>query len=41
MLIPAGVPQRITNSDASDLVFDCICTPRFMPAAYLDLEPVV
>jgi mannose-6-phosphate isomerase-like protein (cupin superfamily) len=41
VLIPAGVPPRITNSDASDLVFDCICTPRFMPAAYLDLEPVV
>ena len=36
--IPAGVPQRITNTGARDLVFLCICTPRFKLRNYLDLE---
>jgi mannose-6-phosphate isomerase-like protein (cupin superfamily) len=38
VLIPAGMPQRIACTGAGDLVFDCVCTPRFVPAAYVDLE---
>jgi len=38
VLIPAGTSQRITNTGSGDLVFLCICTPRFEPAAYVDLE---
>jgi mannose-6-phosphate isomerase-like protein (cupin superfamily) len=32
--IPAGVPQRIENTSTADLVFLCICTPRFSPEGY-------
>jgi mannose-6-phosphate isomerase-like protein (cupin superfamily) len=39
VLIPAGVPQRIANRGAEDLVFLAICTPRFDRRAYEDLEP--
>lgn len=34
VLIPSGTSQRITNTGDSDLVFLCICTPRFDPACY-------
>lgn len=39
--IPAGVSQRIENTGETDLVFLCLCTPRFTPDAYhpLDGEP--
>lgn len=37
--IESGTPQRITNSGASDLVFDTICQPRFTPENYTSLEP--
>jgi mannose-6-phosphate isomerase-like protein (cupin superfamily) len=37
--IPAGVSQRIRNSGDSDLVFLCICTPRFDAAKYVQLTP--
>ena len=36
VLIPPGVPQRIRNTGADDLVFLAICTPRFQPDNYLD-----
>jgi mannose-6-phosphate isomerase-like protein (cupin superfamily) len=36
--IPAGTPQRITNIGSGDLIFLCICTPRFRPEAYEKLE---
>lgn len=39
--IPANTTQRITNTGQEDLVFYCICTPRFLPQCYLrrsDLE---
>ena len=36
--IPAGIPQRITNTGDQDLVFLCVCTPRFLPDCYQDLE---
>lgn len=38
VLIPAGMPQRIRADDAGELVFLCLCTPRFEPANYRDLE---
>jgi mannose-6-phosphate isomerase-like protein (cupin superfamily) len=38
VLIPADVRQRITNTGAGDLVFLAICTPRFIPTAYQELE---
>jgi len=36
--IPAGVPQQISNTGSEDLVFLCICTPRFRTENYRDLE---
>jgi mannose-6-phosphate isomerase-like protein (cupin superfamily) len=36
--IPAGCRQRIANQGDGDLVFLALCTPRFVPAAYEDLE---
>ena len=38
VLIPPLCRQRITNIGASDLVFLAICTPRFRPDVYEDLE---
>lgn len=35
--IPAGAPQRITNTGSVDLIFLCICTPRFTPESYRNL----
>ena len=31
VFIPAGVHQQISNTGNSDLIFYCICTPRFSP----------
>jgi mannose-6-phosphate isomerase-like protein (cupin superfamily) len=36
--IPAGVPQQISNTGSEDLVFLCVCTPRFRQENYRDLE---
>lgn len=36
--IPAGTAQRITNTGDVDLVFQCLCLPRFTPACYEALE---
>jgi mannose-6-phosphate isomerase-like protein (cupin superfamily) len=33
--IPANVAQRITNVGEEDLVFLCVCAPRFVPSAYV------
>ncbi len=38
VIIPPGVPQRIANEGATDLVFLAICTPRFAQAAYEDVQ---
>lgn len=38
VVIPAGVRQRITNNAEEDLIFLAICTPRFVPEAYIDLD---
>lgn len=37
--IPAGAPQRITNTGEGDLIFLCLCSPRFTPDVYRALEP--
>lgn len=34
VVIPAGVPQQISNIGEDQLVFYCICTPRFTQACY-------
>ncbi|WGL16079.1 cupin domain-containing protein [Microbulbifer bruguierae] len=39
VLIPPGCRQRITNTADQDLVFLAICSPRFLPHNYEDLEP--
>jgi len=36
--IVAGTTQRITNTGDQDLVFLCICTPRFDPDRYMNME---
>jgi mannose-6-phosphate isomerase-like protein (cupin superfamily) len=38
VVIPAGVAQRISNNGDVDLVFYCVCTPRFEPSCYVNLE---
>ena len=38
VIIPAGVRQRITNIGHGDLVFYCVCTPRFQSHNYRTLE---
>jgi mannose-6-phosphate isomerase-like protein (cupin superfamily) len=39
VLIPPGSRQRITNLGREHLVFLAICTPRFHPEAYEDIDP--
>lgn len=34
VIIPAGVSQSIANIGQNDLVFLCICSPRFTPECY-------
>ena len=38
VLIPPDCPQRICNTGAADLEFLALCTPRFVPEAYRDLD---
>lgn len=38
VVIPSGVPQRVTNKGETDFRFYCLCTPRFKPDAYVNLE---
>ena len=38
VLIPAGCRQRIRNIGETELVFLAICSPRFQPDAYEDIE---
>ena len=38
VVIPAGTPQRVTATSDVDLRFYCLCTPRFLPGAYINLE---
>ena len=39
ILIPPNCPQRITNTTSTDLLFLAICTPRFLPENYEDIDP--
>ena len=39
VLIPPRVPQRIENTSTVDLIFLCVCTPRFTPEGYRQVEP--
>lgn len=39
VLIPPGCRQRIANLGTEDLIFLAICTPRFRPEAYEDIDP--
>ena len=36
--IPAGASQQIENTTDEDLVFLCVCAPRFTPDSYTSLE---
>lgn len=36
--IPPGTPQQVTALGDVDLVFLCVCLPRFTPGAYTPLE---
>jgi len=36
--IPAGVSQRIENTGPEDLIFQCVCVPRFSVDSYQSLE---
>ena len=38
VIIPPGVPQKIMNTGEEDLVFYCICTPRFQQKFYNRLD---
>jgi mannose-6-phosphate isomerase-like protein (cupin superfamily) len=38
VIIPAAIRQRITNIGTSDLIFYCVCTPRFQQSNYRALE---
>jgi mannose-6-phosphate isomerase-like protein (cupin superfamily) len=38
VIIPAGARQRITNTGSVDLIFYCVCTPRFEAVNYRSLE---
>lgn len=38
--IAAGTAQRISNTGRDELVFLCVCLPRFTPDSYESLEAV-
>lgn len=38
VVIPPGSRQRITNTGPLDLIFLAICSPRFAPQNYIDLD---
>ena len=38
VIIPAMCRQRITNNGSKDLVFLAICTPRYHPEIYEDID---
>ena len=40
VVIPAGVSQEITNTGKIDLIFHCICTPRFTPDCFCSEEEI-
>ncbi len=38
VFIPAGISQKIANTGEADLIFYCVCTPRFTEECYHDDE---
>ena len=38
IIIPAGASQKISNIGHEDLEFFCLCTPRFLPECYENLD---
>jgi len=38
VIIPPGCRQRIRNTGSQDLIFLALCTPRFVPEAYEDVD---
>jgi mannose-6-phosphate isomerase-like protein (cupin superfamily) len=38
IMIPAGAAQKIENSGNTDLVFSCVCAPRWTTECYSELE---
>ena len=38
IIFPAGNSEKITNVGKTDLVFYCICTPRFTAECYINEE---
>jgi mannose-6-phosphate isomerase-like protein (cupin superfamily) len=40
VFIPPDIRQRITNLDNEDLIFLAVCTPRFRPEVYEDIDPI-
>ena len=36
--IPSGKTQKIKNIGKTDLLFYCICTPKFVPSCYFNTE---
>jgi mannose-6-phosphate isomerase-like protein (cupin superfamily) len=38
IIIPAECAQRIINTGDTDLIFYCVCSPRFQPENYETLE---
>ncbi len=38
VIIPDGTSQRISNTGQDDLVFYCVCTPRFVEERYFSDE---
>jgi mannose-6-phosphate isomerase-like protein (cupin superfamily) len=39
VVIPSLTSQKVTNTGSTDLLFYCVCTPRFTEACYVDEEP--
>jgi len=39
VVIPPMTSQKVENTGKEDLVFYCVCTPRFTQDCYVDLEP--
>jgi len=37
VIIAPGLPQRITNTGDTDLIFLAVCTPRFRPENYREI----
>ena len=40
IVIPPETSQKITNTGKTDLVFYCICTPRFTEACYVSEKEI-